>query len=300
MATVLGYVIDSEFKHWDEVGRYFGTAFVVCLLQMWVVAPALLSWVAPKRWKAMTEQNRVSAAMDLSQIFPAVLTTWKVWAETAEATAAVWADPATAPYMRAGPGVAGGAGACLGYMAAHCVFLVARYSVCSVAMGPFYWVTWVHHGLSLAVWPIGLGTSSYNFWIAWFLFSEVSNVFMDPRELLLGLGLQGSALFLPISVVWVASFTLSRIAPMPFLVWAFVAADWSRMPALHKVTGHVTVPLPLVLNLYWFVLIVKGVLALVSGDASAASRASNTDQASAATDTPELRRRAPSSVAAQH
>ena len=60
---------------------------------------------------------------------------------------------------------------------------------------------------------------------------------------------------IPIGVMWIASFFLVRILPVPWLLYAYVKTMVLQSCGLELaelVVGRATVPIPMLLNLFWF------------------------------------------------
>ena len=119
-------------------------------------------------------------------------------------------------------------------------------------------------GMSRA--PAGSGhflASCSAFFVGWFLLSEGSNIFLNARTLLLKFGRGSSRAFIVVSALFLVTFFLFRIAPIPLLVAGWARADWSHTtPATLTITA-LTTPLPVLLNIYWFGLALKGALKML-------------------------------------
>ena len=122
---------------------------------------------------------------------------------------------------------------------------------------------WFHHVFSLLFWPFGLHASAAAVFICWFLLSEVTNVCLNLRTLLIKLSLTSGAPFLLVNVGFFLSFLVARIAPIPFLASVWYKADWSRTTTSTLLVTALTTPLPVMLNCYWFYLVCNNVMRML-------------------------------------
>ena len=74
----------------------------------------------------------------------------------------------------------------------------------------------------------------------------------------------GKDLALPIGIVWMVMFFVVRIVPMPFVLYGWfvthVLSPGCGMLTAEWVLGMITVPIPQMLNAFWFYKIVNGAL----------------------------------------
>jgi len=117
---------------------------------------------------------------------------------------------------------------------------------------------WMHHVLSLLLWPVSLHYELGAFLVAWFLFSEVSNVPLTLRTILIKLQHANGTLFLGVSISWLVIFFVSRIIPIPLLAYVLATAASGSSPLLVKFLCYASCPIPMLLNLYWFSLMLDG------------------------------------------
>ena len=98
---------------------------------------------------------------------------------------------------------------------------------------------------------------------------ELSSVFVAARAALAKLGVKNTSLYLWMSVCMVATFLLARIVLLPGVIYLY-----SMQQGLTMLQGMLSMPRQCVigtvmfygLNCYWFSLMVRGCVRLVTGD----------------------------------
>jgi len=193
---------------------------------------------------------------------PAIVVPWLVVDDVRRLTAEGLASPSASMGLTAAAGTWASCGAIFGYMLYDCAVMLIWQRQMHKSMGSGLYATiWGHHLLSLGCWAIALSRRNCALMVAWFLFSEASNVFLTARTILIKLEV-GGALNTGVSVVFIVLFFLIRILPLPMLAYLL----FSGIPGLTHLTGFerfiswTTGPLPLLLNLHWFRLAVAGLL----------------------------------------
>jgi hypothetical protein len=126
-----------------------------------------------------------------------------------------------------------------------------------------------HHTLSLLLWPVATAACRSHFFLANMLFYELSTEFLQLLHFCKG----HRVLYVVVGTLFTLLFVLARLLTVPFtlycvyLTWATwtapipasnPAASWFG-PAMLAVE-KVTVPLPILFNLYWGRLVVAGFL----------------------------------------
>jgi len=150
-------------------------------------------------------------------------------------------------------------GAILGYMLFDLGVMIGFRRVVVKSTGAaMYAQLWMHHVLSLLLWPVSLHYELGAFLVAWFLFSEVSNVPLTLRTILIKLQHANGTLFLGVSISWLVIFFVSRIIPIPLLAYVLATAASGSSPLLVKFLCYASCPIPMLLNLYWFSLMLDG------------------------------------------
>lgn len=128
---------------------------------------------------------------------------------------------------------------------------------------------WMHHLVSLVVWPYCAFTSRGAFFVLFFLFTEWSNVLQNVYGLTSAGQFGPRGLLLALGVAWILGFFVNRMIPMPWALHAYrkvllqgSACDFSLFG---RWTGVLTVPVPFVLNTWWFAIMLKEAAASVLG-----------------------------------
>jgi hypothetical protein len=122
---------------------------------------------------------------------------------------------------------------------------------------PMYVQIWGHHILSMLIWPIGLHTNIATVFIAWFLLSEGSNIFLNCRTLLIKFNAGHGAKFAAANALFSLSFLVLRILPIPLFMAFWYGFDWSHTTWFTLAMAASSTPLPVMLNLYWFSLMLS-------------------------------------------
>jgi len=126
----------------------------------------------------------------------------------------------------------------------------------------------VHHVVSLVVWTLAYYYRIFFYYILVMIATEVTTpflhiaIFFFPKH-----GLTGTKVHLVLGLCLVAGFFLFRVLPIPFLAyswWATRSEMLTLSPTLQLI-AICTLPVPSILNLYWFVLLVRGALSKLGG-----------------------------------
>jgi hypothetical protein len=113
----------------------------------------------------------------------------------------------------------------------------------------------IHHTLSLAAWPYAVTSGRCVYFVNYFLVSEVTNFNMSLRWFLMKCGKEGGRVYFWNGILWIPLFFTIRIAVIPRLVTAYFAGDWSELGANETWAARLLLPVPILLNVYWFWLI---------------------------------------------
>jgi len=135
---------------------------------------------------------------------------------------------------------------------------------------------WGHHSLSLVFWPYAVLTHRDGIFVAFYLFTELTNILQNAFHFCNKLGASFTVL-LTVGVSWIASFAICRILPMPWFVYQYVKLLFlqdvpSGVTTFDLVVTLLTVPLPFLLNTYWFRMLVKKALRMAKGDVAKKTR----------------------------
>jgi len=121
----------------------------------------------------------------------------------------------------------------------------------------------VHHGLSLMAWPYAVGRGRCVYFINWFLVSEVTNFNMSLRWFLMKAKLENSKLYLWNGLTWLPLFFCIRVMVIPNLIDALLHSDWEVLTTGEKWTARLLLPIPMLLNTYWWWLILSKAIAFL-------------------------------------
>lgn len=139
------------------------------------------------------------------------------------------------------------------------------YDSIIMAIDPVVYMTAmaVHHAGALVVWPIALHGRLCHVYVLYMLSTEVSSVLLHPAVFYLPKhGLGGTPVHITVGLALVAVFFVLRVLPVPFLLYSWWASReaFFALPAPYFWTAAVSLPVPLVLNVFWFSLLVNGAL----------------------------------------
>lgn len=122
----------------------------------------------------------------------------------------------------------------------------------------------VHHIMSIYAWPGSIcGNKAYGF-IAYCILTEGTSFFVNFRWLLREAQLDNTKLYAVNGVFVLVTFLIIRILPIPWVAWCFVTAPKSTWTWAETIFAAIVVPMPPLLNVYWFSFIVKGVISFFS------------------------------------
>lgn len=128
---------------------------------------------------------------------------------------------------------------------------------------------WGHHIISLFVWPYCVASDRAVIFVVACLVTELTNigqaVFLVMNKGKLG---GGGALESIVGGTWALSFFVCRIVSIPWLLYTFYDAillSHCGMGIFDRALGFLTVPLPVLLNIYWFGLISRKAARMLGG-----------------------------------
>ncbi|KAL1502979.1 hypothetical protein AB1Y20_011049 [Prymnesium parvum] len=128
-------------------------------------------------------------------------------------------------------------------------------------------IMWFHHSVSLVLWPYSVLTNKCAFFVSFFLFTEITNIGQNIFHAC-NKGNLGSKITAVVGSCWLVSFFVVRIVPMPWLVYHYVKLHWEGgvgQTGLETVVSLVTIPLPWMLNTYWFILLSMKAIRMLRG-----------------------------------
>ena len=99
------------------------------------------------------------------------------------------------------------------------------------------------------------------------LTTELSNIGQNIYNIYNALPIQHT-LSLPIGITWIVLFAACRIVIMPWV--AYVYYELLVLPGcgytpLERIVGLITVPIPSMMNVWWFYLLIAGAIKQVGG-----------------------------------
>ena len=118
-------------------------------------------------------------------------------------------------------------------------------------------IMWVHHGISLIVWPYSALRGSAFFFVLYYSVTEVTNIGQNSYLLLREFK---SPLEKHAAAAWMLSFFIVRVLPVPLLLYIYAEMLWLQncgLPTLDLWIGRLTVPIPVGLNLMWFSMMIQ-------------------------------------------
>ena len=140
-----------------------------------------------------------------------------------------------------------------GYMAYDTVFCLAHKQVRHpLLLG--------HHLLSILFFPYATLRHRALLVVLFFVCTEVTNIGQHVRIILLKLGHERSRIYLVNGVAWAVSFFVVRILPSPYLFYKMADCSYAAFSRADFVVAWATMPIPFVLNSFWFYLLASGVL----------------------------------------
>ena len=117
------------------------------------------------------------------------------------------------------------------------------------------WVMWLHHFLSILVWPYCVLTNRGTYFVTWMLTTEVSNIGQNAFSLSEFGGMNDKGR-MAIGIGWMLSFFIVRMLPALSVLGTYyrllMASGACGFALLDRCIGLVTVPIPIVLNAVWF------------------------------------------------
>ena len=125
----------------------------------------------------------------------------------------------------------------------------------------------VHHLLPLLMWPLALQHGTFEYFVAWGVRSELSQAAMGLRTICIGMGILDTAFGVIVQLSFVGLFFWVRMWPLFDNVVSIAKADWfaENVPRWLVPFALISVPLPLILNVYWWFMIMGAFWKVVSG-----------------------------------
>lgn len=135
-----------------------------------------------------------------------------------------------------------------------------------------YKIMWMHHVVSLFVWPYAMVSSVSSVFVVYFMATEITNIGQNTFLLANRGGFWFKKYDLPIGICWMVSFLIFRVLPVPFVVYWWLVTHvispsgcWVGVSWAEFFVSFTTIPIPLMLNLFWFYKIVKKASRMIFG-----------------------------------
>ena len=117
----------------------------------------------------------------------------------------------------------------------------------------------MHHALPLIFWPIAMHYGTFEYFIAWQVRSELTQVGWGLRTIFIGLSIIDTIPGLFVELLFICTFFHVRISPYPEQLNAFLNIDWMdpKLPSWRILPAIILVPIPLLLNAFWWLNIIR-------------------------------------------
>lgn len=125
----------------------------------------------------------------------------------------------------------------------------------------FIRLMWTHHVVAILVWPYCTLASRAMLFVAWMLSSELSNILQNAFMLSKAGHLLPRRHETRLGLLWILTFTATRIVPAPWVAYAYynlLCLSVCSFTIVERVVGLTTVPIPFVLNAWWYYELLKG------------------------------------------
>jgi len=224
----------------------FGACCVWLVLWCKVMAPAI------PRYASCSDEDRCYLTNSVVNLLPCAVVP-AILIVAGRPSTAPWTDGTLAPTPLALVAV----GANCGYMAYDTLFCL-YYEKHRTALNFF------HHLTSLFLWPWAMLSHRGVLFVEFFAFTEITGVLQHLRVIMARLGHDSSPLYAAVGLSWTLSFFVVRILPGPYLLYlaAYIVMHntWQPISLFMRWLGILTIPLPFLLNFYWFCLMIKGLV----------------------------------------
>lgn len=223
---------------------FFGVCCLVFLLWCKVMAPRI------PRCASCSASDQSYVSNSVVNLFPSLVVPGLLVAAGLP-SAAPWTDGTQAPTPLALVAV----GASCGYLAYDTLFCL-YYEDHRTALN------FGHHLTSILIWPWAMLNHRGVVFVEYFAFTEITGVLQNLRLFMSKMGYDSSPLYVAVGAGWTLSFFIVRILPVPYFVYLYVYIlryrTYEPTSAVLAWIGTFTVPIPWILNIYWFFLIAKG------------------------------------------
>jgi hypothetical protein len=115
----------------------------------------------------------------------------------------------------------------------------------------------IHHGISLFAWPQCIWLGRGHGMVSYLIFTETTSLFLNLHWLLREGKASGTWIIIN-GVCLFFSFLFVRILTIPWALWLYFSCSKETWTIYEIATSMLFVPLPPLLNLFWFKLIARG------------------------------------------
>jgi len=124
-----------------------------------------------------------------------------------------------------------------------------------------------HHVLPLLMWPVATRYGTFEYFVAWGVRSELSQAAMGLRTICIGMGILDTIYGVIVQLNFVGVYFWVRMWPLLDHVRSMAKADWfaENVPKWQLPFAFFTVPVPAMLNVYWWFMIMGAFWKVVSG-----------------------------------
>ena len=124
-----------------------------------------------------------------------------------------------------------------------------------------------HHLLPLLMWPLALHHGTFEYFVAWGVRSELSQVAMGLRTICIGMGILDTAFGVIAAVEFCRVVLLGENVAFADNIVSIAKADCSprTFQRWQVPFASMSVPLPLILNVYWWFMIMGAFWKVVKG-----------------------------------
>lgn len=130
-----------------------------------------------------------------------------------------------------------------------------------------YMIYIMHHVLPLLMWPVATRYGTFEYFVAWGVRSELSQAAMGLRTVCIGMGILDTIYGVIVQLNFVGVYFWVRMWPLLDHVRSMAKADWfaENVPRWQLPFAFFTVPVPAMLNVYWWFMIMGAFWKVVSG-----------------------------------
>jgi len=182
-------------------------------------------------------------------------------------------DPMTELYMTATVSCWQACGFSLGYMIFDTMTMLVFSTTLQKELQPVMFnLLLIHHLFSIVLWPRALVWNIDVSFVIYCMATELSSLVVHLRWFFVVTNSTDRIVYLLISWSVVVAHTIVRVLPAPWIIYVFLSASYDRFTYQELILTCIFVPVPLILNLYWYFLVMLGVVAHLRGEPPAESQ----------------------------